>query len=241
MFPLHQSNELVFKVFSDPHHQHKISQDLIMGQASLDGSNFNTSKSLGKGLRRKLCDNLDKNFVNCNDNKKQKMMHREIERQRRQEMATLYVALRSFLPLEFIKGKRSISDHINEAANYIKHLEKKIKELSSARDVLKEFSNLSTTDQGSTSQPSCFTIHPCCGGVEIVISSGFREESFPLSKVLELLLEEGLTVLNCTSSKVNERFLHTVQCEVSDSTCLDLSGMQKKLTEVIPSMNCLSP
>ena len=112
------------------------------------------------------------------------------------------------------QGKRSISDHINEAANYIKHLEKKIKELSSARDVLKEFSNLSTTDQGSTSQPSCFTIHPCCGGVEIVISSGFREESFPLSKVLELLLEEGLTVLNCTSSKVNERFLHTVQCEV---------------------------
>lgn len=105
MFPLHQSNELVFKVFSDPHHQHKISQDLIMGQASLDGSNFNTSKSLGKGLRRKLCDNLDKNFVNCNDNKKQKMMHREIERQRRQEMATLYVALRSFLPLEFIKVK----------------------------------------------------------------------------------------------------------------------------------------
>lgn len=103
MFPLHQSNELVFKVFSDPHHQHKISQDLIMGQASLDGSDFNTSKSMGKGLRRKLCDNLDKNFVNCNDNKKQKMMHREIERQRRQEMATLYVALRSFLPLEFIK------------------------------------------------------------------------------------------------------------------------------------------
>lgn len=114
------------------------------------------------------------------------------------------------------QGKRSISDHINEAANYIKHLEKKIKELSSARDVLKGLSNLSTTDQGqgNTSQPSCFTIHPCCGGVEIVISSGFREESFPLSKVLELLLEEGLTVLNCTSSKVNERFLHTVQCEV---------------------------
>lgn len=241
MFPLHQSNELVFKVFSDPHHQNKISQDLIMGQASLDGSNFNTSKSVGKGLRRKLCENLDKNFVNCNDNKKQKMMHREIERQRRQEMATLYVALRSFLPLEFIKGKRSISDHINEAANYIKHLEKKIKELSSARDVLKEFSSLSTTDQGNTSQPSCFTIHPCCGGVEIVISSGFREESFPLSKVFELLLEEGLTVLNCTSSKVNERFLHNVQCEVSDSTCLDLSGLQKKLTEVIPSMKCLSP
>jgi hypothetical protein len=106
MFPFHRSNELVFQVRSDPHHQHQIPQDLILGHASLDGSKFNT-KTMGKGRRRKLCDSLDKSYGNFSDNsdKKHKMMHREIERQRRQEMATLYVSLRSYLPLEFIKVK----------------------------------------------------------------------------------------------------------------------------------------
>lgn len=126
------------------------------------------------------------------------------------------------------QGKRSISDHINESVRYIKHLQIKIKELGVKRDGLKELSNSSTaanTDldgSGSSSSSSpapgrFLTVQRCCGGVEIAIGTGHFGEGatgFPLSRVLEVLLEEGLSLVSCVSSEVNGRFLHTIRTEV---------------------------
>ncbi|CAA7039152.1 unnamed protein product [Microthlaspi erraticum] len=137
--------------------------------------------------------------------KNKRAKHREIERQRRQEVTSLFKNLRFILPFQYIKGKRSSSDHVQEAANYIKDLQKKIEEVTDKRDRLKR----SITDPSSTEECSIQSLSPspslncscvgethidvvvrtCLLGIEIVASYCFRNKSC-LSSLLQLLAQE---------------------------------------------------
>ncbi|KAK7280034.1 hypothetical protein RJT34_25096 [Clitoria ternatea] len=229
MFPLQRGNELVFQFSNNGfHHQHKISQDLI-----LDHDHHHDKK-----LRTSQPNELFYGVDETNNEYTKKMVHRDLERQRRQEMATLHTSLRSLFPLEFIKGKRTLSDQINVAVNYINHLQKNIKELSDKRDELKKLSNIPNLEKSHETKhasSSTFTLHHNNGAVEIEISSGFKEEGPPLSKLLELLLEEGLEVVNCLSTQVNGRLLHSLQCEVNNSDSVDPSELRRKISNLSPS------
>ncbi|TXG70806.1 hypothetical protein EZV62_005741 [Acer yangbiense] len=250
MFPLHAGDELFFSVSSSnphKHRQYKIPQDLILDDhhASLDDSDITHHNSMGKSRRRKLsCAMMDTNEITTSsgnsNNKNKKMMHRDIERQRRQEMATLHASLRSLLPLEFIKGKRSISDQMNESVNYINHLQKRIKQLSDHRDERKKLSKTSTLVLSGTESssdhdnisPTQVIVRPCLVGVEILYSCGHRDQALPLSRVLAILHDQGLCVVNCISTRVNEQLLHTIQTEVNDPSCFNPSVLQQKLAQV---------
>ncbi|XP_057446333.1 transcription factor bHLH118-like isoform X2 [Lotus japonicus] len=159
------------------------------------------------------------------DDENKKWIHRETEKQRRQEMGKLCTTLRSLLPLEYIKGKRSTSDHVNEAINYINHLQNKVKQLQYKRDkLMKEVPNLHTTtgpeNECSPTHLQPFVIvHPFPGGVEIVCSYSLKCV-FPLSRVLDILLKEGLDV--------DPSHLNILDTDYSDQ-------LQRKLTEAISS------
>lgn len=121
-----------------------------------------------------------------------------------------------------LQGKRAVSDHMNEAVNYIKCLKRRIQELSVKRDKLK--SNLSALDQESACPSdncgliNCVAVNFCWGGVvEIVIKSGFGD--WNLSTIMQVILEEGLDVLGCVSSQTNEGVLHTIQSQVYICSC----------------------
>ncbi|KAL5817725.1 hypothetical protein ACOSQ3_026103 [Xanthoceras sorbifolium] len=175
----------------------------------------------------------NENSGSC-DPKKKKIMHRDIERQRRQETATLYRALRSLLPHQYLKGKRSISDHMHEAVNYIKHLQNKIQELSERRDELRRLSSSSTSSTTCTASEYCapsheedtVTVRPCLAGVEVVVST------VSLSRVLQVLIGQGISIVNCVSTRINEKLLHTLECEVSGGRSVDLFELQQKLIKV---------
>lgn len=237
MFPLQRGNELVIQFSNSLHPQHKISEDLI-----LDDDHDNNSPLVPYSDKKLRSTRPKKLFYepggtshdNSNEEYAKKMIHREIERQRRQEMATLHASLRSLLPLEFIKGKRSISDQMNEAVNYINHLQKNIKGLSDKRDQLKNKLSMNSSLENHENASSGFIIHQNSG--TLIEISGFSEEGVPLSKLLQLLLEEGLQVIGCLSSQVNGRLLHNVQCEVVNSDSVDLSELRRKFSNSIPSL-----
>ncbi|RVX08172.1 Transcription factor bHLH120 [Vitis vinifera] len=233
MFPLQQCYELSDdEIFSLLQQQHINQQD--PSHASMEGSNLpkNTEKSPRK---KELLATPGDNDGNTSGGDR-KIMRRDMERQRRQEMANLNASLRSLLPIEYIKGKRSISDHMHEAVNYINDLQMKIQDLGNKRDALKRQCNMSASHLESRSSeicpPNCVVVSPCLGGVEILVSGGFREEGLP-SRVMELLFEEGLSVVSCVSTKVNEGLLHTINCKVADPSCVDLSMLQQKLLDAM--------
>ncbi|RZC57581.1 hypothetical protein C5167_004881 [Papaver somniferum] len=176
----------------------------------------------------------------ADESKKKMVVRRDVERLRRQEMANLHASLRSLLPLEYIKGKRSASDHMNEATKYIKNLQKVIVEMKDKRDELNRLSinniskPISVIPRGlnSFSHPDFVTVRPCVSGLEVVISSDGL--LLPLSRVLRVLLEDGLlTVVSCVSTRVNEKSLHTIQIEVSDLTRINTIELEQKLIDLV--------
>ncbi|KAK6926320.1 Myc-type, basic helix-loop-helix (bHLH) domain [Dillenia turbinata] len=231
MFPLQQGNELCFQISSISNQQQlTFNQDMILQQyasSSVDASLNHTNIIMGRRGRKHIETSANNN--NDAEDHKKRIMHREIERQRRLEMSNLYSTLRSLLPIDYIKGKRSICDQMNEAANYIKHLEKNVKELNLKRDELKRMSN----SVDGSSNPNCaISVYPCLGGVRILFKKVFEDEEFPLSRVLKLLLEEGLCVVSCVSTRVDETLIHDIHSELSqdgDMKHFDLSELQQKL------------
>ena len=104
--------------------------------------------------------------------------------------------------------------------NYIKDLEKNVKDLSNRRDELKaspEWANPTYHVGGSsnpTPRPGSVMINPRIGGLSIDIDVAYADDNFSLSTALQLLFEEGLSVSTCTSTKVNDRIVHNILCEV---------------------------
>ncbi|ESQ35577.1 hypothetical protein EUTSA_v10009922mg [Eutrema salsugineum] len=207
--------------------------------------------------RQRICERTMTDEITQGDvePKNKRARHREIERQRRQEVTSLFKNLRYILPLQYIKGKRSSSDHVEEAVNYIKDLQKKIKEMSKKRDRIKRSINHpSSTGECSSIRPlasswpsptslssycSCVgdtqidvKVKTCLVGIEIVASCCIKHESC-LSSILQLVAQEQcLNVVSSISTRLHQRFMHTIVSEVEKGLEVNFSELQEKMIKM---------
>ncbi|XP_021753850.1 transcription factor bHLH36-like [Chenopodium quinoa] len=177
----------------------------------------------------------ENNGINPYDSKKkQKIIHREIERKRRLEMSSLHTSLKSLLPVEYTKGKRSISDHLGEAVKYIQQMQQKMKVLNEKRDALKEeVSKL----EGHKKNVSDVIVNVLKESVEVIVSTYCRDDDenegqgLPLSKVLQCLVQEGLDVVSSSSKRVNNIFVHSIQAQEGEDgkIAIDATNLKNKI------------
>ncbi|XP_074317964.1 transcription factor bHLH118-like [Silene latifolia] len=246
MFPNQRTNMLSFQTSDNNGDQNDDNnvQDQIWSEygGALDrvgASNpSNNSRKSGRGRGRKSSGSSTAiNNVSADDDQQKKLMHREIERQRRKEMSDLCASLRSALPTEYIKGKRSTSDHLAEAVNYIKDLEKNVKELGEKRDKVKaSIGSTSSKEKGgvggssnSTPSPGTVVLVPRLGGLDIEINVWYENQVFSLSTALHVIHEEGLGIASYTSTKIDDRLVHNIVCEVGDMACIDIDRLHQRL------------
>ncbi|XP_022159635.1 transcription factor bHLH120-like [Momordica charantia] len=207
-------------------------------------SDNNVSQKPKNGRRRKSPNNTTSDDAGCynnpNEHKKKKIIHRDVERQRRQEMSTLYANLRSLLPLEYLKGKRSICDHMQETVKYIQHTQANIQKLSNKRDELKRLSghddaasDTATIETLNSSKRDSVSVavNQKQGGVQVVLHTP-THHGLPLSTILQALIAQKFDILSCISTKVNDSFLHTIDSQAAALTNVDVSELQHKLTNL---------
>ncbi|KAL6280224.1 hypothetical protein ACE6H2_017105 [Prunus campanulata] len=240
---LQQADEL-FQISCLPYTEHTTEENQVLPPSpSQDGRDLTCRPKFGQKRKASISSsNITFGEIDDERNPKgnKKIMHRDIERQRRQEMATLYASLRSQLPLEYLKGNRSISDHVHQTVNYIKHLQSNIQKLHNKRDGLKRSCNISCSSSTSTAvtmensqtamKESVVLVRTCKVGVEVVVNTPMKQ-GLTLSRLLEILREEGLSTISCISAQVNEKLIYTIESEVSDGKCIDMFELQQRLTK----------
>lgn len=119
----------------------------------------------------------------------------------------------------------------------MKDLRKRVEKLSAKRDELKgvtepvDSSSNSLFRQAAASSSSLMkgrdecddeqsrvTVKACRAGVEVTVNVAAAQKikggGVSLSKILKVLVGEGLSINNCCSIKVNDRLLQTIEAEV---------------------------
>nr|UFA45746.1 bHLH52 [Pinus massoniana] len=176
-----------------------------------------------------------------------KRNHKMIERQRRKEMKVLFSQLRSLLPEENLRGKRTVSEQVLEAVNYVYHLQRKVEGLSSQRETMKVNSDQNAkvslekfcneTPQFVGSDGECPAVKINSAGSAVQILTNALENEIAYSDILFALEHSEPEIVNAASSAINNKVYHTIHAKVLNLNTFNIHTLYHKLWHLISTQH----
>ncbi|XP_028761647.1 transcription factor bHLH162-like [Neltuma alba] len=151
-----------------------------------------------------------------------KIERRLIEKNRRNQMKILYSKLNSLLPNFNPKQMIPLPDQIDEAINYIKSLEAKVKMAQEKKEKLMGkkrshacCSSSSFETKRSRNSPQ-IQIHEMGSSLEVVLINGL-DNQFIFYEIICILHEENVEVVSANSSLAGDSMLNVVHAQIQPS------------------------
>ncbi|XP_057869424.1 transcription factor bHLH118-like [Cryptomeria japonica] len=161
-----------------------------------------------------------------------KGIHKFAERKRRRDMKTLFSALRSLLPEEYVRGKCSTAEQLSESANYINHLHEKIKKLTQTREEMRK-EKLCRNLSFSVPSETCPIVKVSCHEWGVLVSTNTPKCQIALSDLLLVLKNNGLDISSAVAYAMNDKVFHTIHAKVADLHSFDIKNLYQRIWNLV--------
>nr|KYP62908.1 Transcription factor bHLH36 [Cajanus cajan] len=145
-----------------------------------------------------------------------------IERNRRNQMKTLFRKLNSLVPHQRSRESISLPDQLEEAAEYIKKLQINAEKLKDKKNMLlgNERSNGRMYGGKSVGLKSPrIEIQQMGSALEVVLITGL-DSQFMFSEIIRVLGEEEVDIVNASYKVIGDAVFHSIHCQVSHLTSI---------------------
>ncbi|CAK7322465.1 unnamed protein product [Dovyalis caffra] len=144
-----------------------------------------------------------------------------IEKNRRNQMKTLYSKLNSLLPHQNFKEPLPLPDQIDEAISYIKSLEERLKKSKEKKESLtgsRKRSYTCTYDPIPIATPKSphLQIQEVGSALEIALTSGL-DNQFVFYEIIRILHEEGVDVVSANVQVLGDSIFHILHGQIKGS------------------------
>ncbi|KAK7263671.1 hypothetical protein RJT34_31265 [Clitoria ternatea] len=157
--------------------------------------------------------------LSCQPTSSVKVERRLVEKNRRNQMKILYSKLNSLLPNYNPKEPIPLPEQVDEAINYIKSMEAKVKVAQEKKESLQQGIRKRSRDcftksaANSAAKSPQLEIHEIGSSLEVVLTCGL-DDQFIFYEIIRMLNEENIDVRSANYSLAGDSVLHVLHAEI---------------------------